>query len=86
MVEPTVLVIPRQRAPRSRQYLKARIVSAVSPDCDTNTHTSSLNIGVFLSKKSLANSTETGISVNSSKIARVYMMFISDILIGDLIF
>lgn len=68
---PTVLVTPTQRAPRSRQYLMARMVSAVSPDCEMNTQTSSLKIGVLRSKKSLANSVETGISVNSSKMARV---------------
>jgi hypothetical protein len=69
--DPTVLVIPRHNALRSRQYFKASIVSAVSPDCDTKTHTSSRNIGIFLSKKSLASSTLIGNSVNSSKTARV---------------
>jgi len=49
----------------------ARIVSAVSPDCDTYTHTSSRKMGVLRSRKSDASSTETGISVSSSKIERV---------------
>jgi hypothetical protein len=71
MEEPTVLVTPTQRAPRSMQYLMARIVSAVSPDWEMKTQTSSRKMGHLRSKKSLANSVETGISVNSSKMARV---------------
>lgn len=49
----------------------ARIVSAVSPDCETKTQTSSRKMGVLRSRKSEASSTETGISVSSSKIDRV---------------
>lgn len=71
MVDPTTLTTPTLRAPRSMQYLIARIVSAVSPDCETKMHVSSRKIGVLRSRKSEANSTDTGISVSSSKIARV---------------
>ncbi len=60
--DPTVLTTPRQRAPRSKQYRRARMVSAVSPDCETKTQTSSRKMGVLRSKKSEASSTETGIS------------------------
>jgi hypothetical protein len=70
-VDPMVLTTPTHSAPRSRQYRSARIVSAVSPLWLRNTHTSSRKIGVLRSKKSLASSTLTGISVSSSKIARV---------------
>ena len=72
ILDPTVFVIPTQRAPLSRQYRKAKIVSAVSPDWDTKTQTSSRKMGVLLSKKSDANSMDTGISVNSSNTARVW--------------
>lgn len=71
IVDPTTLTTPTLRAPRSMQYLIARIVSAVSPDWETKMHVSSLKIGVLRSRKSDASSTETGISVNSSKMARV---------------
>ena len=73
MVEPTVLTTPMQRAPRSKQYRKARMVSAVSPDWERNTQVSSRKMGVLRSKKSDASSTLIGISVNSSKIWRVAM-------------
>ena len=66
MVEPTVLVIPITRAPRSLQYLRAARVSAVSPDWEMKTHASSRNIGVFLSRKSEAKSAITASWVSSS--------------------
>lgn len=46
-------------------------VWAKLPDCEMKKQTSSLNTGVVRSKKSLANSTMTGSSVNSSKSCRV---------------
>lgn len=51
---PTVLTTPKLRAPRSRQYRMAKIVSAVSPDCETKMATSSRNTGVRRSRKSEA--------------------------------
>ncbi len=42
------------------------------PDCVMKKHTSSRNTGVFLSRKSLASSTMTGNSVNSSSSWRVW--------------
>jgi len=68
MALPTVFVIPTHKAPRFLQYSNASNVSAVSPDCDTKKHVSSLKIGVDLSKKSEANSMQTGKVVNSSTI------------------
>jgi len=53
-----VLTTPKLKAPLSKQYLKAKIVSAVSPDCDTKMATSSLKTGVFRSRKSDAMSSE----------------------------
>jgi hypothetical protein len=47
-----VLTTPKLKAPLSKQYLKAKMVSAVSPDCDTKMATSSLKTGVFRSRKS----------------------------------
>ena len=65
MVEPTVLVTPRVKAPAWKwprywcrslvktlmltflQYLNAKRVSAVSPDCEIRMHTSSLEKDVF---------------------------------------
>ena len=41
-------------------------VSAVSPDCEMKKQTSSLKMGVLLSRKSEARSTMTGSSVSSS--------------------
>ena len=71
IVEPTTLTTPTLSAPFSRQYRIARMVSAVSPDCETNKQVSSRKMGVLRSRKSDASSTEQGISVNSSKMARV---------------
>jgi hypothetical protein len=67
MVDPTVLVMPMVRAPRFLQYLRALRVSAVSPDWEIKKQTSSLKIGVCLSKKSDAKSSMTGSSVSSSR-------------------
>ena len=71
--EPTTLTIPTVKAPRSRQYLNAIRESAVSPDWETNTQVSSRNTGACLSRKSDANSTAMGISVNSSNTPRTAM-------------
>ena len=51
---PTVLTTPKHKAPLSKQYLIAKMVSAVSPDWDTKMATSSLKTGVFRSRKSEA--------------------------------
>ena len=52
MLTPTELTTPKHKAPRSKQYRMARMVSAVSPDCDTKIATSSRKTGVLLSRKS----------------------------------
>ena len=70
MAEPTVLVTPTQSAPAARAYRSAASVSAVSPDCDTNTHASSRAIGHRRSIRSEASSRETGTSTSSSTVWR----------------
>ena len=67
-VDPTTLVMPTTRAPLAWQYLSARSVSWVSPDCETKKQTSSLKTGVPRSLKSEACSTITGSCVSSSRI------------------
>ncbi|KAH3683522.1 hypothetical protein WICPIJ_005518 [Wickerhamomyces pijperi] len=59
--DPTALTIPTVNASLSKQYCKANMESAVSPDWETKIQVSSLKIGDLLSKISEANSTETGI-------------------------
>ena len=70
IADPTVLVTPTHKAPAERAYRSAASVSAVSPDCDTNTHASSRATGQRRSIRSEASSSETGTSTSSSTVCR----------------